>query len=114
MLFEVEVAAQGNSPMELNRVFDLLTDPKPITRVFTADLRDHDCWCEVTGWSGSGKSPAYAAMAEDSGDGVILLVYGGDDGIRLKRAECPEDWNLTSANQWGEPCLMLDKDTEVE
>ena len=114
MLFEVEVIAQGNSPMELNRVFDLISDPKPITRVFTADLLGNDCWCQVTGWSEFGQSPAFAAMAEDSGDGVILLVYGADDGIRLKRVDCQESWQLTSANQWGEPCLMLDKNTQVE
>ena len=114
MLFEVEVIAHGNSPMELNRVFDLISEPKPITRVFTADPLGNDCWCEVTGWSEFGQSPAFAAMAEDSGDGVVLLVYGADDGIRLKRVECQENWRLTSANQWGEPCLMLDKDTRVE
>ena len=51
MLFEVEVEAAGNSPMDLNRVFDLLSEPKAITRIFTADLSGKDAWCEVTGWS---------------------------------------------------------------
>jgi hypothetical protein len=37
MLFEVEVVAGENSPMDLNRVFDLLSAPRPIRRVFTAD-----------------------------------------------------------------------------
>jgi hypothetical protein len=49
-------------------------------------------------------------LSEDSGEGVILLVYGGDDGIRLKPAGSSEEWDLASQNQWGEPCLMLDKD----
>ena len=55
-----------------------------------------------------------AAFSEDSGDGVILLVYGGGDGIRLKPAGAGGDWDLSSAGQWGEPCLMLGKDTPVE
>ncbi len=113
MLYEVEVVSQGNSPMDLNRVFDLLTEPKPITRVFTADPLNQDVWCQVTGWGVAGPSTAYSALAEDSGEGVILLIYGGDDGIRLKREEDPAEWALENGGQWGEPCLMLGKDTPV-
>ena len=65
----------------------------------------------MTGWSEQGSCQAYAARAEDSGEGVILLVYGGDEGIRLKASTCSEDWDLESSNQWGEPCLMLGADT---
>ena len=113
MLFEVEVEAAGNSPMDLNRVFDLLSEPKAITRVFTADLSGQDAWCEVTGWGQTGPCQAFAALSEDSGEGVVLLVYGGDDGIRLKPAGSLEDWDLANGNQWGEPCLMLGKDTPL-
>ena len=114
MLFEVEVIAGGNSPMDLNRVFDLLEEPRTIRRLFTADPDGADAWCLVTGWSESGPGPAWAALAEDSGDGVILLVYGGDDGIRLKLDGDAAEWDAASPGQWGEPCLMLDKDTPVE
>ena len=47
MLFEVEVVAGGNSPMDLNRVFDLLFEPRAIRRVFTADRMDVDVWCDI-------------------------------------------------------------------
>ena len=113
MLYEVEVVSQGNSPMDLNRGFDLLSEPQPVTRVFTADPSDRDVWCRVTGWGDDGPTPAYSALAEDSGEGVILLVYGGGDGIRLKRDDDPAQWDLTDANQWGEPCLMLGRNTPV-
>ena len=114
MLLEVEVVASGNSPMDLDRVFDLLSEPRVVRRVFTANPLGEDVWCDVTGWSGDGPCPALAALSEDSGDGVILLVYGGDDGIRLKPVGEGGDWDLSSAGQWGEPCLMLGKDTPVE
>lgn len=96
--------------MELDRVFDLLEEPRPIARVFTSDFLGEDQWCDVTGWGEDGPCPAYAVLAEDSGDGVILLVYGGQEGVRLKPADAGEDWDLDSASQWGEPCLMLSKD----
>ena len=114
MLFEVEVLGGGNSPMDLNRVFDLISEPQAITQVFTADSSDNDRWCDVTGWSKSGPCPALAALSEDSGEGVVLLIYGGDEGIRLKAVENEEEWDLASPNQWGEPCLMLGKDTPTK
>ena len=112
MLYEVEVNDGGNSPLALDRVFDLLEDPRPISRVVTADLSGEDAWCQVTGWDDDGPCPALAALAEDSGDGVILLVYGGSEGIRLKPADDTAVWDLDNSGQWGEPCLMLDKATD--
>ena len=114
MLYEVEVNGGGNSPMDLDRVFDLLEDPKPVNRVVTADLAGEDGWCQVTGWDEDGPCKAMAALAEDSGDGVILLVFGGSEGIRLKPDGDGSLWDLNDAKQWGEPCLMLDKATEYE
>lgn len=114
MLFEVDVVAGGNSPMDLNRVFDLLAEPRVIQRVFTADRLDVDVWCDVTGWSESGPCPAYAALSEDSGEGTVLLIYGGDDGIRLRPVGLTGDWDLADDGQWGEACLMLGNDAPVE
>ena len=37
MLMEIDVAAGANSPLDLNRIFDLLTEPRNISRVVTAD-----------------------------------------------------------------------------
>ena len=114
MLFEVEVSADENSPLDLHRMFDLISEPRRITRVFTADVTGNDRWCDVTGWDDSGPCPAHAALSEDSGEGVVLLIYGGEHGIRLKTTDCFEDWSLASKNQWGEACLMLDKDAPYE
>ena len=112
MLYEVEVNDGGNSPLALDRVFDLLEAPRPISRVVTANLHGEDAWCQVTGWDDDGPCPAMAALAEDSGDGVILLVFGGSEGIRLKSQADKSPWDLGDVGQWGEPCLMLDKGTE--
>ena len=114
MLYEVDVIGGENSPMDLNRVFDLISEPRIITQVFTADSTGSDRWCGVTGWSESGPCPALAALSEDSGEGVVLLVYGGEHGIRLKLAESGEEWDLASHNQWGEACLMLHKDAPTK
>ena len=49
MLYEVDVVAEGNSPLDLNRVFSLLSEPQPITKLITASPRGEDIWCDVIG-----------------------------------------------------------------
>lgn len=114
MLLEIDVTDGANSPLTVNRIFDLLERPRDITGVFTAGLNGEDAWFRVTGWSSLGPCPARSARSEDSGEGVILLVYGGDEGIRLQPWESSDEWDLYDPAQWGEACLMLDKDAPVE
>ena len=114
MLIEVEVTAGQNSPLDLHRMFDLLEDPRPVSRVMASNPLGEDVWCEVTGWDADGPCPALAALSEDSGEGVVLLVYGGGEGVRLRPANAPGEWDLGDATQWGEACLMLGRDTAVE
>ena len=114
MLYEVEVIADGNSPMDLNRVFDLLSEPRPVLRLTAPDPMGHDVWCDVTGWENGAPCPAMAALSEDSGEGVIMLIYGGEDGIRLQPAASGAAWDAAAADQWGEACLMLGSDVKIE
>ena len=79
MLIEVEVTGGANSPLDLHRMFDLLTDPIEVMRVYSTSPNGEDLWCSVTGWSSDGECTAMSALAEDSGEGVVLLVYGGDE-----------------------------------
>ena len=110
---EVEVEAGENSDMSLLRVFDAREEPREVTRVVTLRRDGSEGPCAVTGWSVDGACPAYAASVWDSGDGVALLIYGGDEGIRLKHADSDAPWDVADAGQWGEPCLLLEAGTEV-
>ena len=114
MLLEVEVVAGENSPLDLHRMFDLLSDPRQVSRVMAPSPLGDDVWCEVTGWGGDGPCPAMAALSEDSGEGVVLLVYGGEQGIRLRPVGYSGDWDLQDGSQWGEACLMLGHEAAVE
>ncbi|MEX2430700.1 MAG: hypothetical protein WD645_02125 [Dehalococcoidia bacterium] len=111
---EVDVESGGNSDLSMVRMFDALEQPREVTLVPVA-MRP-DGWegpCMVTGWSSDGPCAAYAAKVMDSGDGAVLLVYGGDEGIRLKPSDSVEEWDLEATGQWGEPCLMLEVGAEV-
>ncbi len=84
--------------------------PSVVTKVVAPDPMGGEQMCDVTGWSSSGPCPAYSVLVEDSGEGIVMLIYGGDEGIRLKPVDDKEEWRLSSPSQWGEPCLLLDKD----
>ena len=114
MLIEVEVSAGDNSPLDLHRMFDLLEEPRPVARVMAPNLMGVDVWCEVTGWDSGSPCQAMAALSEDSGEGVVLLIYGGGEGLRLRPAGSPGEWDIADAGQWGEACLMLGRDTPAE
>jgi hypothetical protein len=65
-------------------------------------------WCRLEGWSSAGggsPSEARAAVVEDSGSGTVLLIYGGDWGVRV----VPEDGSAP----WGDSHLLLSRETEV-
>jgi len=110
---EVNVEEGANSPMTVNRMFSVAEQPRPVRAVWTSLPTGKDAWCEVVGWSREGVCQAYAATVEDSGDGTALLVFGGNDGIRLKPEGEPTAWSLGTREQWGEPCLLLPHGTEV-
>ena len=116
MLIEVESDRRGEqSPLDLHRMFDLLEEPRPVSRVMAPNFVGEDVWCDVTGWTEDGPCPAMAALSEDSGEGR------GVAGVRGAARECgsgprvlPTEWDLSDAGQWGEACLMLGRDTDVE
>ncbi|MBM3943593.1 MAG: hypothetical protein FJ316_11905 [SAR202 cluster bacterium] len=114
MFLEIDVTAGENSPITVNRMFDLFSPPRVVRRIFAADQSGQDRWLEVSGWSSQGVCPAKAALAEDSGEGLVLLVYGGDQGIRLRVYGEAEEWDVANPSQWGEACLMLDRNAPVE
>lgn len=110
---EVEVEAGENSDMSLLRMFDAREEPREVTQVFALRRDGTEGLCTVTGWSAEGLCPAYAVSVWDSGDGVALLIYGGDEGIRLRHVDSNALWDVADASQWGEPCLLLEAGTDA-
>ena len=113
MFIDINVSESANCPLSLNRVFDAMREPIRVSRLMASDPSGKDLMCSVTGWSPSGPCPAYATLVEDSGEGIAMLVYGGEEGIRLKAADSQEEWDLNSSHQWGEACLLLDNDVQL-
>ncbi len=113
MYVAVNVEASSNCPMQMERMFETLGEPREVQWAVAPNPMGQDVRCRVTGWSSEGACAAYGVLVEDSGEGILMLVYGGDEGIRLMPAVSEEEWDVNSASQWGEACLLLGKDVEL-
>jgi hypothetical protein len=106
----IEIPDNPNCEAVELRVFHDLEPPKPVSQV----RMEHGPgltgpqWCALTGWTLAGSPcPALACKVDDSGEGVILLVSGGDAGLRLKPSSDPSAWSLDRPAQWGLPFLLI-------
>ncbi|MSQ32279.1 MAG: hypothetical protein EXR59_03455 [Dehalococcoidia bacterium] len=113
MFVQIDVKSGRNNKDSLELVFNGLGKPYTITKVMTDDRVGVTRMHKVTGWSTQGPCDAIALIVEDSGAGSALLIQGGDEGLRLMADDINEAWDLDSANQWGEACLLLSEDAET-
>ena len=115
-MLAIEISPNPNcDPVEL-RVFHDLELPRHIVQVRvegSADVGDPQ-WYTVTGWTTAGATcPALARRVDDSGEGVVLLVSGGDAGLRLRPVGSGGTWRLDDAGQRGESFLLLADDGSI-
>ena len=111
MLLVIEVEESENSLFAITRSFQTMEDPRPVSRVAAFGPDGSEGMFEVVGWSQDGPGTAFAALVDDSGEGSALLLYGGDEGIRLRPEDSTLEWSLEEPSQWGEPFLLLAHDT---
>ena len=110
MFTHVQVEPNDNCEMSTFLVYKNVTEPVAISGVRLYEGAPEPTLYAITGWSSDGggtATPAYSVQVEDSGSGVVWLVYGGDWGIRLRPADSMEDWGLGRPGQWGETHLVL-------
>ena len=112
----LEVEENANCEYMPLLVYEAHRDPVPIFRVNLEEPGRPPGTYSVTGWSSEGGGapcPAMYAPVSDSGQAVAHLVYGGDWGIRFRPDDSGEPWSVDSADQWGEPYLILTQERDI-
>ena len=90
------------------RVFHDVEPPKAVTKVRLERVPNEPQWCLVTGWTlQNTPCPATARKVDDSGEGVVFLIAGGEAGLRLQPTHQPRPWRIDDPHQWGVPFLLL-------
>ena len=104
----IDIPQNPNCEAVEMRVFHDLELPRQILQIRFEREPDNPQWYEIVGWtSANTPAPAWAQKVDDSGEGVALLVYGGEAGLRLRPAGSYEPWQLDNPRQLGLPFLIL-------
>jgi len=103
----VDVQAGDNTPMSANQVFKNLSEPVRVTHVRLFEGETDGTLYAITGWNGEGPCDVFAVQVEDSSAGAAYLVFGGDQGVRLRPAASTALWSLYDPEQFGETHLVL-------
>lgn len=115
MMIIIEIPPNPNCEMVEMRVFHDLGPPRAVRRVRLEPTPGAPQWCDIVGWTTTGApQPARAVKVDDSGDGVVWLIYGGDAGLRFRPSGSAEPWQLDRPEQWGEPFLLIADASDVQ
>ena len=97
-----------NCPEGCSQRFQAVGEPRTVRRILYSPGAGAALDCRVEGASSApgGACPARAVSVEDSGAGVVTLVYGGDWGVRLQPTG--------GGPPIGEPYLLVDDDAILE
>ena len=110
----IEIPPNPNCDAVDMRVFHDLEPPRSVSQVRFEREHDAPRWYEVTGWTTSGATtPALAQKVDDSGEGVALLIHGGDAGLRFRPANSKTPWQLHHPEQWGTPFILTTDAADV-
>jgi len=102
------IEANPNCPEGCSQRFQAVGEPRTVRRIRYSPGAGTLVECLVEGVSSAdgGACPARAVSVEDSGAGVVTLVYGGDWGLRLRPSG--------GGPPVGEPYLLVDDDDILE
>ena len=106
----IDIEENENSGYFPIQVFETQGNPHTATMITVPNIPGSDEPHDVVGWcSDNGGTPcqATAVAVGDSGSGQVLMIHGGDYGIRLRRASSELPWSLESEDQHGEPYMLL-------
>ena len=103
----IEIPPNPNCEAVDMRVFHDLEPPRPVTQVRLERAQGSPQWYEVVAWTLAGTAKqAHAQKVDDSGEGVALLIYGGDAGLRLRPVGNSQPWHLDHPQQRGLPFII--------
>ena len=104
----VEVPPNPNcEPTDL-RVFHDVEAPRAVRQVCLQRVNEPPAWYDVIGWTlENAPCQAVACRVDDSGEGLAVLVTGGEAGLRLRPAGSTEAWSLEAPSQWGASFLLM-------
>jgi hypothetical protein len=114
-MFVIEIPPNPNCEAVDLRVFNDLEPPRRVTHVrLESQTERAPAWHAITGWTLAGlPCDALARKVDDSGEGVAILISGGDAGLRLHAKDSRPHWRLDDLQQFGLPWLLVSDPSDL-
>ncbi len=110
----IEISPNANCEAVDLRLFHDVEAARPVLRVCLERGPGQSTWYDVTGWTTMDQPcPAVARRVDDSGEGLAVLVSGGDAGLRLRPSGATGSWQVEDSAQWGAPFLLMATDPDA-
>lgn len=105
----IEIEENENCGYFPMMVFQATGQERAASSVFVDLNGEH----EVIGWEDGAPTAVRVVRVGDSGAGTSTLIYGGNNGIRLRPAGATSPWRLDAEDQFGEPFLSINADARL-
>ena len=92
------------------QIFERQGKPRSVEMITVPNIPESNVPHDVVGWcsdDGGSICNVTAIAVGDSGLGQVTMIYGGDNGIRLRPSSSRSVWSLDATDQSGEPYILL-------
>ena len=106
----IDIEENENSGYFPIQIFETQGKPRSVKMITVPNIPESDVPHDVVGWcsdDGGSICNVTAIAVGDSGLGQVTMIYGGDNGIRLRPSSSRSAWSLDATDQSGEPYILL-------
>ena len=92
------------------QIFETQGQPRSVEMITVPNIPQGNVPHDIVGWcsdDGGSICNVTAIAVGDSGLGQVTMIYGGDNGIRLRPSSSRSAWSLDATDQSGEPYILL-------
>ena len=106
----IDLEENANSGYFPIQIFETQSKSRSVKMITVPNIPESDVPHDVVGWcsnDGGSICNVTAVAVGDSGLGQVMMIYGGDHGIRLRPSSSKSIWSLNATDQSGEPYVLL-------
>ena len=106
----IDLEENENSGYFPVQIFETQSKSRSVKMITVPNIPESNVPHDVVGWcsdDGGSICNVTAVAVGDSGLGQVMMIYGGDHGIRLRPSASNSIWSLDATDQSGEPYVLL-------